>query len=479
MKKLLLSLAMVATMGISVGAAATVDIDDGSAADALLLANELSVPTGGLIVNSTTNQLDISTALGFGTATGVSRAIRIDLTNATFNDTPLFTIPTCAGDVDISTNGLTPSVGVTGDARVIFEFDNTCGADLTQTTELEVLIPSLAVDGNGPVSVQYRLYESSFAATTPDTSPAGADESDTLILFADAVEFDAEASMGTEAIDVTQDSLFFDGATGDDTTPFGEASLALASPAPSIPTGGNIGALTSVDTIIDAAQSDLTIEGNFASAAMLGCNNTAGEDADDVVSGTTATLPAADTNDGTFSGDETYTCIFETDGTSIIQETTFSLSAAFAGDTGYDDLAFGPFTISTFDKNGSSAEIDILFNAGATSSQIRILNKSSIDGDVSITLINDGGDSVTFPLSAVQPFGLTLSNTLAAGEATPNLPVSALIMAARTVDAAFAQTSFRRNKYRVVVDAEFGSAADPVRVQAVNFSTTLNALSVN
>ncbi len=467
MKKLLLSLAMVATMGISVGANAVVAIDDGSSADAIAIAGEYTIPAGGLITNSTTNQLDLSTELGFGTAQNVSRAIRIDWTNATVNGEHTFEVDSSDCTMGTPVTGVTPSVGGSGDSFLIFEFDNTCGEDLPQEAGIFVRVGSLNVSAF-PVTVQYRLFENSFAATDPDNNPAGSTESDTVLTSSDALEFAASADSGTEQIDVTQDSTFFNGGTGDDTTPFGNATLDLASPAPFIPSGGDLVQLTSVSQVVDDSDSDLTVTGEFGAAANLGCNGSASSTAASILDGADAVFPASATDDATFNGNETYSCFFEADGTTIIEETTFSLTANLAGQTGFNASVFGPFTLSEFDKNGSSAMVNVLLNSSLFVNTVRILNKSSIAGDVSITIYNDGGDSVTFPLSVVNPFGrndIITSSNLGAGEATPAMRVSDLITAARTVDSGFGQTSALKNKYRIVVDAEFGSAANPVRVQ--------------
>ena len=91
-----------------------------------------------------------------------------------------------------------------------------------------------------------------------------------------------------------------------------------------------------------------------------------------------------------------------------------------------------PFTGSTLVKNGESAVLNFLLSPnGVFRNYVRLTNTSPYAGsNLSVTLYNDSGDSITFPLSDVDG----LSSDLAANASTALININALYAAAQAVD---------------------------------------------
>jgi hypothetical protein len=110
--------------------------------------------------------------------------------------------------------------------------------------------------------------------------------------------------------------------------------------------------------------------------------------------------------------------------------------------------------------SGSTDRLDFALTPnGAFTQFARITNPSGTDGDVTVTVYNDDGDSVTFDLGDVADIS---SNTLNADASTKLININDLYTAAQTADATFALAATganSKNKLRVEVRGEFGDDA--------------------
>jgi len=111
MKKVLLSSAIAAAMGVSGFAQAAVDFrEDASDRDVNIYASELTIGTSGLTLGASNDELDVITELGFGVAADQRRFIRLDLAGgeATFETAPTVSVTqpvTVAGVPLVDGNG--------------------------------------------------------------------------------------------------------------------------------------------------------------------------------------------------------------------------------------------------------------------------------------------------------------------------------------------------------------------------------------
>ena len=122
----------------------------------------------------------------------------------------------------------------------------------------------------------------------------------------------------------------------------------------------------------------------------------------------------------------------ETNGVSEIPEGTYSGVLSMTANMGFIAIPNVPFTGSTLVKNGESAVLNFLLSPnGVFRNYVRLTNTSPYAGsNLSVTLYNDSGDSITFPLSDVDG----LSSDLAANASTALININALYAAAQAVD---------------------------------------------
>jgi hypothetical protein len=157
------------------------------------------------------------------------------------------------------------------------------------------------------------------------------------------------------------------------------------------------------------------------------------------------------------------------------------------------DGSAGTFNIGTIDVpcnalqfSGSTDRLDFALTPNGVFRQfVRVTNPSNVGGEVTVTVTNDAGTSVTFDLSAINGVA---ANTLAAGASTALININDIFAAAQATNAAFALANSTQNKLRVEVRGEFGDdaldnnnnavvdrRADGIYIQAVTLSQDNNA----
>ena len=99
--------------------------------------------------------------------------------------------------------------------------------------------------------------------------------------------------------------------------------------------------------------------------------------------------------------DTTVGFCMQTNGVSEIPEGSYSGVLSMTAAMGFAAIADVGFDGSTLEKNSESAELDFLLSPdGVFRNYVRLTNTSNVLGsNLTVTLINDAGDQVTFALS--------------------------------------------------------------------------------
>ena len=127
---------------------------------------------------------------------------------------------------------------------------------------------------------------------------------------------------------------------------------------------------------------------------------------------------------------DAYLCM-ETNGVTEIPEGKYEGELSMDAADDYEAIADVDFDGSTLAKNSETTPLNFLLTPdGVFRNFVRLTNTSHVPGsNLSVTLINDAGDSVSFPLSDAG-----VSSDLAAGASTPLININDLYAAAQAVD---------------------------------------------
>jgi hypothetical protein len=439
MKKTLLALAVAA---LSVNAfAAPVDYSVSPVTTPVnIIAKEL-VPVSSATTLTTTEDT-VKWKAGFSVTE--QNLVRIDLANgAKFATAPSLNV-TGAG----VTNGTTSiSAGGAGESYAIFQF--VAGTVAANSDVVTLTLGDLTVANQGDINVQYRLY-----STQPDAVAANAatiaSGTYAYAKFANALTFsaDAEKSKPSKQIDVsTGGKKFANETTTSDA--FGGLNLSIADntygSALTVDNAGTWEAAAPLTLATALTGSTIEVTGDFSafvtSPAALSNAKLANVDAT-ALTATKATfaLPVANLTAGQL--------VLTTDGTKVINPSSYSAKLVLGAAA---PLKTAPADVSGFAnlaKNGASEDVVITMkpkaSGGFYENVVRITNKSAIEGDVSITVINDAGERATVNLGDIA--GQTTS-TLKAGASTTQITISDIYAAVPGLALA------GQGKLRLVVDS--------------------------
>lgn len=351
--------------------------------------------------------------------------VKAKLTNAKLAQTLTNTGYTIAGGDPIASLGTTnPTVvgGGVGDDFVIFQVLST--AEIPANTNAAVKIGKvLATGGDVGVTVS---YHTSLQNAQNDTGSLWAAKSGTLLKFAKGIE--VAATKGTAAVaDVTKEFKRF----VEDKVVASLGSVTVkAVTGVRKETGAPI-ALSDVFT----DKSVVTLTGDFSAAK---------KDADGkyLLSSVTLTtkgqnptvINATKIEDGkaTFVGNTEFdanTLGLTVSGEDVLAEQT--LTASFApvlkNADNYVFAATDLGAVGQITRNGATAEMDLVVSPTSSYKQfVRLSNKSTRDGKVTVTAINDAGVSKTIDLGAVAD----QESVLKAGASTTQISVADLVSAA-------------------------------------------------
>lgn len=394
-------------------------------------------------------------------ATGFSvtnqNLVRLDLTNgAKFTANPTMTIAGQAATI---------SAGGLGATYVIFQ----AGAATSGTSAAPVVLSlnGLTAATQADISIGYKLF-----STQPD---AVANNNNTVATgsypyatFANGLVFSADpaGAAASKQIDVTkQAKLFTTGAPS--TTSAGFGGLNLSVKAATYGADLTAGALSLFDMV--GGDAVVTVSGNFSAAAPNGAGTLLG--------GIPATSLNADKTAITFKLATTAPVapiaggqlVYAATGLTAISPSVFNAKLTLGTGAKVTSAPADVTGFATLAKNGATATVDLALKpGGAYSNYVRISNKSSIAGNVYITVINDSGDSRTINLGDVA--GQTTS-ILTAGASTNQITIQDIYNAA----AAKGLTLTGDGKLRLVVDAEITNGE--LSVQTYTTSKDANSFS--
>ena len=382
MKKTLLALAVAA---LSANAFA-VNLNDNTGVQNY--ASEINVPAAGVSLQGVTATVNA----GFALAT--DGYVRFNLANgATFTT-----------GAPLALNGgptWSVSAGGAGQNYVIFRTDGSGVAN----DQLLTLTAAVTVTGKNAVGVTYNLYET--AANAVAQTGALATRTGTLLNFRSALDVTAENVVNTRIDAVGGESKLFE--AGSDTANLTELNVDVAASVLNA-AGAPIAQVSDILTGYS-----WTLNGNFSAADEI-----ADSSSDAFV--LTADKQSATLEDAA-NGVVSYTVTGDDEIAETIVSAVFSATAA----TGYTIGSITLNNAAVLTKNGATEDVDLALKpGGAYSNFVRISNKDTIAGGFSLRVINDAGESVTFPLSDVegQPA------TIAAGASTTQMSIQQIFDAA-------------------------------------------------
>jgi hypothetical protein len=390
---------MIGALGFALGclpmtAQAVVDLND-DAETGVNFASEIDVDTtNGTTLTNAGDILDAQVEFGFGVSEGSSVYVRFDLSGgAKFTEDPNFSVG--AATVVLSQGGA-------GESFAIFSVTPTAGHNIAQDEVGTLTVNDVDVFTDQAVTISYALYET--AGQAVNQTDALVTESAPYINWKSALAFTV-TPVTPDKIDVAQESKFFDGTTGDDTTIIGNVELAMSG---ALWTKG----LPAVITDVVAAGTSLVVSGDFSAVGDTGEVYIDAVTHDCSINSGSLTV-AEDFQSATYdAGASTFhvAICYTVDGETAIVPGSYTglYDVTGAADSDVTDVNVG--TLSTLEKNGTSKAVyNIPAGDGVTGDQafVRITNTSSLAGKIYGRLYKQDGTLVG---------SATLSDSLAAHE---------------------------------------------------------------
>ena len=458
---------LLASVGIQ-QAQAVVDIDNTAGASALLYASEAVSSTSGTIALSDTlgAEQDIVGLMAVnGVQSDTDIRVTLTLSSGTFTAAPTLTIDADGlGAVGCLTAGATAadaacaattlfSGGTTADSTVTFNTSTGTGS-VAAGAHFNFAMAGLTVSDQSAITATVSTEIADNFGPTDLPTNTGA-----YLSFGPLLSVAADATGATTvnqgaAIDVAQNSLFFAGSAGDNTTNVGGAIVTESSL-------GNLGVnSTAINAthVIASAQHTITAANGFAAFNQ----GTAGGSI--TVGGAAATVSTADATmavaatvavsaGGNTAGSQQVALTVPAGNTVAISETTLTatVTSITAGAVYSSATSSGTVALASLSRNGSSARLTFSVNPDSPfPMSIRVTNDSAIAGPATLTLTNDDGEtSAAISLADVAggPAG-----DLAAGASTTLLNMSDVFAAVQAADATF-DLGAMSNKLRVSVSS--------------------------
>lgn len=484
-KKSLLATAITLT---AASVSANVDIDASPAATTFQYATETTIESTGTLVD--VNDGTITVNIGNVIPASGTRYVKLTFTDATFAGAPSI------GDVaynnaDATTAAatfatITVEDGATGTSSVVYGVTETGATNQADANDELVftLTNNLNLTSESSVTVKYEFFTTQAAALAG--TGASISKSATLLEFAgSAFTFanDKDNMTATKLIDVTNGANQFVDGTAAEVNYISIGKISQTDDSATRDNIANTGAALTLDGIYTT--STLTVSatnGGFsatqnvdANGNELGTYDQTGTTFGDVYIDADGGCNSADyvAGAGTITADQAVFSFVDNaldttvitaaeicmrvNGTTIIPEATFSATLTATGDTGYDNLNVNLGDFRTLDKNGSTASFDyVLTPNGAFNQYFRIVNDSSVTGNVSVTLTNDAGETSVVALSDV----VDQTGSVTGGHSTDLIPLDDIYAVANG-------NGFDHNngKLRAEFEAEWGSGN--LKVQAV------------
>ena len=429
-----------------------------------VFAQEIPVPAT-LINNVGTFPLTVTTTLGTSIGAGTSKYLRFDFPGTTFSPALTAGSSVYFSKLSLPGNFVVSSIGTTpGQEYIIVELDGGIapGPGLTLSEPISFAVPSVNTATKLPHTIQYRIYETlNQAINNPNSTPLYSDSA-TWYTFANGLDASCDP-LDSLKIDVTEigDLDSFIGG-GNSTNLFTlNARLLDTDPVavgiqPVLNTNGQDILLSSYlpNGSIFQMSGDFTfISGLLAGADPIDILNkrwTVGAAPGPgilVISPppTGISVPVVLTNNGNTMVAGDYSLVVTPAAGAL---NTTPIDAGVCGSLAY---------------SGSSDRVDYGLTPGAGNKQfLRVTNPTQTDGAVNVSVWNDAGLKVDFPLSAVKVGpapGVTLPGVLSKQSSTPLIDVNAFDAAAKSVNAAFSVGTGidgKPGKIRIEVRGAFG-----------------------
>ncbi|MEQ5833673.1 hypothetical protein [Marinobacter sp. NFXS9] len=467
-KKILLSTAVAAALGTAGVANAAVDLDKPNGENPLVFAQEIAVGTGVDLNVSVAGQngggdgstagsslVDLTGGTGSNTGGAVEATFGFTIGQGTSKYVRLsFDEPLAAAladeDFDSDNGDVTFSIsqgGAAGDSYVIVETAQPTGvADLPQTAKF-IFAPQSgdeieATDQNTR-SISYALYETAVDAV--NKTNALVSKSGQWITWGPGYALTCPTANPAQ-IDVVDPTQFVDGTTTTDVASFNLAAKNVFT---------ENGVAVTILANYFGAGTEVVMQGStdaFETANGFQLNSV---NADAAPANGSATWTSADPA-GLLNGLFTVNA----DGTNEMSQSTYSVSVTDAASAATYDVGTVTTTCSGLQFSGSTDRLDFALTPGGAFQQFaRITNPSGTAGDVTVTVINDDGEQVSFDLGDIAGVD---SSTLVARASTKLININDIYAAAQAADPAFALAATgadSKNKLRVVVRGEFGGDA--------------------
>ena len=422
---------------LTFGVSAQVDLNPTAplTAGTVVLANENTIDAAmGTDVSGTAYNVDGEA--GFIIPNGETYYARIDLGGgATFGSD-------VATNFAITDADVSRAAGGNGSGSVILSLVATATVAVDTGWDLDGVTYTL--NSKDAVSFTFSLYESATGAISGGTDYLSSQHAN-LVTFADATSMAGAATI-TPQIDVATSSVKYE--TGNSTTHVMKVNITNLI-GDQLATGAGGVDLTLedvVDTVVLTATGDFTAvaavtEGGPAGAVWLDKDDNCTPDVpagDNLglavihVAGLEAVVTLTNTATETF-GDisDAFLCM-QTNGVSEIPEGVYTGVLSMTAATGHAAIANVSFTGSTLEKNSESAVLNFLLTPdGVFRNYVRLTNTSAVQGsNLTVTLINDAGDTASFPLDAVEG----LSDALGPRASTPLININDLYAAAQALE---------------------------------------------
>ncbi|MBL0647739.1 hypothetical protein [Aeromonas caviae] len=426
MKKSLIALAIA---GLSFNAAAVTFDNDGkvTAGSVPFYAAELKMP---VVLKTGAIALDVSYPLKKAVANTEKTYIRFDLTNAVFSANVI------AADVTAPTSTKTVMQGgKTGEKFVIVEVAAT--DDIAANAALVLDLGTVQAQG-GDASVKVSQFDQLLDAVAGtgivDTKSGNLFELKKLTVAAD--------KGGTAIAKASEEFKLFAGKSKDASLGFLNVGYFKADGSA---LGQDVYGRDGLVASLFDAKSVVTVAGDFSAVA---------KDKDGKLDVTKVTLGALkltklEGNKATFEGvPATGQFKLTVDGVTPMVSQDFAAGFAPVVNSDYDFAAADLGTIGQIQRDGTSDYVQTLTAPNsAYQNYIRLTNDSGLDGKVTLTVINNAGESKVVSLGALVNGG---SDTLKAGASTDQISVKAIAEAAGI-------TAVGDNKLRIVANGEMPS----------------------
>jgi len=461
-KKILLSSAIAMALGTS-GTALAVDVDANDSQNNYAIEIDIDSDAGTILNTGDNDVLEARVEYGFSSSDGDSKYIRIDLGDLEFSQT---FVASDADRANLDNASLSRSAGGTdGDNFIIIEVDADGVDDIEPEDEFTFNPEQLRTFSQNP-TIRYRLYETATAALNADPSPLKDAQAD---YFGFAQGYEIACAAGTpDRINVVDPEEWLN----DGTDPQTIGSVDVLANANVFDSDGEE---IEIDRYFDDnAEIELTgfwdafvdTNGDAVGAGAFGGEAFALSNGSVMFAGSDFAGAFAESGGGTTpaAGLDGAELVVEPNGDVEMEPSSYGFYIRPSGGEPID-VGEQSCTIGNTQYSGSTDRIDFTLTPGGAFSQfVRVTNPSGVDGNVTFTVYNDAGESVTVSMDditiRVQGEDVDLPAGLPSNGSSPLININAIYNAAQAADGDFAIGSAQDgDKMRIEVRGEFGDDA--------------------